>query len=152
MMANGRILAGTAWFARQCRPMTLRRHAASYAVIGLVQWLVEYGLMLALSEWVMPVAPANVIGRVFGAVLGFWLNGKWTFAGDGTHVGRRAFVRFVVMWLALTVLNTWIVHAIDARFGLRMAQLLKPLADISSGVLGFVLSRHWVYNKPAAGA
>ncbi len=132
--------------------MSLRRHLGGYTAIGLLQWLVEYGLMLALSEWVMPVAPANVIGRVFGAMLGFWLNGKWTFAGDGTHVGRRAFVRFVLMWLALTVLNTWIVHAIDARFGLRMAQLLKPLADISSGVLGFVLSRHWVYNKPAAGA
>ncbi len=132
--------------------MSLRRHLGGYTAIGLLQWLVEYGLMLALSEWVMPVAPANVIGRVFGAMLGFWLNGKWTFAGDGTHVGRRAFVRFVLMWLALTVLNTWIVHAIDARFGLRMAQLLKPLADITSGLLGFVLSRHWVYNKPAAGA
>ena len=69
--------------------MTLRRHAASYAVIGIVQWLVEYGLMLALSEWVMPVEPANVIGRLAGACLGFWLNGKWTFAGDDTHVGRQ---------------------------------------------------------------
>ena len=132
--------------------MSLRRHLGGYAAIGLLQWSLEYGLMLALSEWVMPVAPANVIGRIFGAALGFWLNGKWTFAGDDTHVGRRAFVRFVLMWLALTVLNTWIVHAIDAHFGLRMAQLLKPLADITSGLLGFVLSRHWVYNKPAAGA
>ena len=51
--------------------MTLRRHAASYAVIGIVQWLVEYGLMLALSEWVMPVEPANVIGRLAGACLDF---------------------------------------------------------------------------------
>lgn len=132
--------------------MSLRRHIGGYTAIGLLQWLVEYGLMLALSEWVMPVAPANVIGRLCGAALGFWLNGKWTFAGDDTHVGRRAFMRFVLMWLALTVLNTWIVHAIDAHFGLRMAQLLKPLADICSGLLGFVLSRHWVYNKPADGA
>ena len=132
--------------------MSLKRHLGGYALVGALQWLLEYAVMLALSQWVMPVEPANVIGRLCGAVLGFWLNGKWTFAGDGTHVGRRAFVRFVVMWLALTVLNTWIVHAIDARFGLRMAQLLKPLADISSGVLGFVLSRHWVYNKPASGA
>ena len=53
--------------------MTLRRHLSGYAVIGLLQWLVEYGLMLALSEWVMPVEPANVIGRLCGAVLGFWL-------------------------------------------------------------------------------
>ena len=42
----------------QYAPMTLRRHASSYAVIGIVQWLVEYGLMLVLSQWVMPVEPA----------------------------------------------------------------------------------------------
>ena len=129
--------------------MTLRRHLGGYTAIGVLQWLVEYGLMLVLSEWVMPVAPANVIGRICGAMLGFWLNGKWTFAGDDTHVGRRALTRFIAMWVVLTVLNTWMVHAIDAHFGLRMAQLLKPLADIASGAIGFLLSRHWVYNKPA---
>ncbi len=127
--------------------MTLRRHASYYAVIGIVQWLVEYGLMLALSEWVMPVEPANVIGRLAGACLGFWLNGKWTFAGDDTHVGRRALLRFVLMWLVLTLLNTWIVGAIDEHFGLRMAQLFKPAVDMLSGGIGFLLSRHWVYNK-----
>ncbi|HTL14863.1 MAG TPA: GtrA family protein, partial [Thermomonas sp.] len=74
--------------------MSLRRHLGGYAVIGLLQWLVEYGLMVALSQWVMPVEPANVIGRLCGAILGFWLNGKWTFAGDHTHVGRRQLLRF----------------------------------------------------------
>ena len=129
--------------------MTLRRHAMSYAAIGLVQWLVEYGLMVVLSRWVMAVEPANVIGRLAGAMLGFWLNGKWTFAGDDTHVGRHAAARFVAMWLALTVLNTWIVAAIDDRYGLGLAQLLKPGADLVSGGVGFLLSRHWVYKKAA---
>lgn len=129
--------------------MTLRRHASCYIAIGILQWLVEYGLMLALSEWVMPVEPANVIGRLCGAALGFWLNGKWTFAGDGTHVGRRALLRFVLMWLVLTLLNTWIVAAIDEHFGLRKAQLFKPAVDMVSGGIGFLLSRHWVYNKVA---
>ena len=119
----------------------------SYAAIGLVQWLVEYGLMVVLSRWVMPVEPANVIGRLAGAVLGFWLNGKWTFAGDDTHVGRHAAMRFVAMWIALTVLNTWIVAHLDDAFGLRAAQLLKPVADLATGGIGFLLSRHWVYRK-----
>ena len=127
--------------------MSLRRHLGGYAVIGLAQWLLEYGLMLVLSQWVMPVEPANVIGRLCGAVLGFWLNGKLTFAADDTHVGRHAAMRFLVMWIALTVLNTWIVAHLDDAFGLRMAQLLKPGADLLSGGIGFLLSRHWVYNK-----
>jgi putative flippase GtrA len=133
--------------AGQCAPMTLHRHATSYAVIGIVQWLVEYGLMLVLSQWVMPVEPANVIGRLAGACLGFWLNGKWTFASDDTHVGRHAAMRFIAMWMTLTVLNTWIVAFLDHQFGLRTAQLLKPGADLVSGGIGFLLSRHWVYNK-----
>ena len=127
--------------------MTLRRHASYYVAIGILQWLVEYGLMLALSEWVMPVEPANVIGRLAGACLGFWLNGKWTFAGDDTHVGRHAAMRFVAMWIALTVINTWIVAHLDDAFGLRAAQLLKPVADLATGGIGFLLSRHWVYRK-----
>ena len=129
--------------------MSLRRHLGSYAAIGLLQWLVEYGAMLALSEWVMGVKPANVIGRIAGATLGFWLNGKWTFAGEGTHMGRRAAFRFVLMWLVLTLLNTWLVGIIDDEFGLRRAQLLKPLADLLSGSIGFLLSRHWVYRRKA---
>ena len=127
--------------------MSLKRHLGGYAAVGLAQWLLEYGLMVALSQWVMPVAPANVIGRVCGAMLGFWLNGKWTFAGKDTHVGRDAALRFVLMWLALTALNTWIVHGLDHHLGLRAAQLLKPAADLLSGGVGFLLSRHWVYRK-----
>lgn len=127
--------------------MSLKRHLGGYAAIGMVQWLVEYGLMLALSEWVMPVEPANVIGRIAGACLGFWLNGKWTFASDETHVGRHAAMRFVLMWIALTALNTWIIAFIDDQLGLRMAQLLKPGADLLSGSIGFLMSRHWVYRK-----
>lgn len=126
--------------------MTLRRHASYYTGIGILQWVVEYGLMLALSEWVMTIEPANVIGRLCGAALGFWLNGKWTFAGSNTHVGRRQLIRFVLMWIALTILNTWVVAGMDSRFGLRRAQLLKPVADALSGGIGFLLSRHWVYR------
>ena len=116
-------------------------------MIGVAQWLVEYGLMLVLSQWFMPVEPANVIGRLAGACIGFWLNGKWTFAGDGTHVGRVAAQRFVAMWVGLTVVNTSIVAGADDLFGLRAAQLLKPGADVLCGGIGFLLSRHWVYNK-----
>ena len=128
------------------RAMTLRRHLGGYAVVGLLQWLVEYAVMLALSQWLMPVEPANIIGRLCGAGLGFWLNGKWTFAGEGHGIGRRAATRFVIVWLFLTALNTLLVGVLEHYFGLPLAQLLKPIADVGCAVLGFVLSRHWVYR------
>ena len=126
--------------------MSLRRHLGGYAVVGLLQWLVEYAVMLALSQWVTPVAPANIAGRVSGAMLGFWLNGKWTFRGEGHHSGHRAARRFLVMWLGITLLNTLAVALVDHRAGLAPAQALKPLVDVASAGLGFVLSRHWVYR------
>ena len=69
-----------------------------------------------------------------------------TFASEDTRVGRRAALRFVLMWLVLTLLNTWLVGVIDEDFGLRRAQMLKPLVDMLSGGIGFLLSRHWVYK------
>ena len=126
--------------------MSLRRHLGGYAAVGLLQWAVEYAVMLSLSQWVMPVAPANVAGRISGALLGFWLNGKWTFAGDGHHLGTRAARRFLVMWLVLTTLNTVAVDMVDHYAGLATAQSLKPLADVLCAGLGFMASRHWVYR------
>ena len=67
--------------------MTLGRHARHYLLIGGVQWLVDWGVLVLLSHWGMAVEPANVAGRVAGALLGYWLNGKLTFAGDDTAIG-----------------------------------------------------------------
>ncbi len=77
---------------------------------------------------------------------GFWLNGKWTFAGKDAHVGRHGALRFERMWLALVALNTLIVGGLDHRLGLRDAQVLEPAADLLSGKVGF-LSRHWVHRR-----
>ena len=54
------------------------------------------------------------------------------------------------MWLVLTVANTWIAAHLDDVLGLRWAQLLKPGADLLTGGIGFLLSRHWVYKKRSA--
>ena len=127
--------------------MSLRRHVGGYAIVGLLQWLLEYALMVALSAWWMPVEPANVLGRIAGAVLGYWLNGRFTFAGPGRALSRTALVRFVLMWIALTILNTAILDAIDDRYGLRDTWAAKPLVDLATGLIGFVLSRHWIYRQ-----
>ena len=126
--------------------MSLKRHLGGYAVVGIVQWVVEYALMVALSAWLMPVEPANIIGRFVGAVLGYWLNGRYTFAGPGRALSRAAGVRFVLMWIGLTALNTFALDQIDDRYGLQNTWLAKPLVDLLTGSVGFLLSRHWVYR------
>ena len=132
---------------RVIRTMTLGRHARHYLLIGGVQWLVDWGVLVGLSHWGMAIEPANVAGRIAGALLGYWLNGKLTFAGDETAIGRTQLLRFVLMWLGTTTVSTWSLGAIDNLAGLKWAWLAKPGVEAVLGVVGFLLSRHWVYRK-----
>ncbi len=127
--------------------MTLLRQGRHYLLIGVLQWLLDWAVMVALSHAGLAIEPANVIGRISGALLGFWLNGRITFAGDRHRMGRRQFGRFVAMWLITTVVSTWAMGSIDDWFGLRWAWMAKPAVELSLGAIGFLLSRHWVYKR-----
>ena len=127
--------------------MSLGRHARHYLIIGGVQWLVDWGVMVLLSHYGLVVELANVFGRVAGALLGYWLNGKLTFAGDDTAIGRTQLFRFILMWLGTTAVSTWSLGVIDQYAGLKWAWLAKPGVELCLGVIGFLLSRHWVYRK-----
>lgn len=127
--------------------MSLTRQGRHYLAIGLLQYLVDWAVLVGLSHLGLAVEPANVAGRVSGALLGFWLNGRITFAGDDTRIGRRQFGRFLMMWLLTTALSTWAMGAIDDAAGLKWAWLAKPAVELALGGLGFLLSRHWVYRR-----
>jgi len=126
--------------------MSLSRQSRHYLLVGGLQWLVDWGVMVGLSHLGMLVEPANVVGRISGALIGYWLNGKLTFAGDDTALGRTQLQRFVMMWLCTTAVSTWSLGAIDEHIGLKWAWLAKPGVELVLGVIGFLLSRHWVYK------
>ena len=127
--------------------MSLGRQGGHYLVFGAVQWLLDWAVMVTLSHLGIPVRPANVAGRVCGALVGFWLNGRFTFGGADSVLGRVQFLRFVALWLATTVLSTWMIGAVDDYLGLKWAWLAKPLVEVALGLLGFMVSRHWVYRR-----
>lgn len=103
--------------------------------------------MVALSHLGIAVRPANVAGRVCGALLGFWLNGKFTFNGEGMAVGGVQLRRFVLMWLCTTLASTWAIGRVDDHLGLSWAWLAKPLVEAALAAVGFVLSRYWIYRR-----
>ncbi len=127
--------------------MTLGRQSRHYLAIGVVQWLLDWGVMVGLSHLGLAVELANVAGRISGAAIGFWLNGWITFASDDTKIGRRQFGRFLLMWLLTTAASTWAMGAIDDAVGLKWTWVAKPCVELVLGGIGFVLSRHWVYRR-----
>lgn len=126
--------------------MSLTRQGGHYVLIGLLQYVVDWGVMVGLSHLGLTVELANVAGRVSGAALGFWLNGRITFAGEGTALGRRQLMRFVLLWLFTTAVSTWAIGAIADAAGLRWAWLAKPGVEAALAGMSFLVSRHWVYR------
>ncbi|HEY5972054.1 MAG TPA: GtrA family protein [Pseudoxanthomonas sp.] len=126
---------------------TLMRQGSSYLLVGLVQLLLDWGVFVAATALGMPTPFANLLGRVSGALLGFWLNGRLTFAIDGqARLGRKNFARFLLVWLSLTFISTWLVSHTALELGLRASWMAKPLVEAGLALVSFFLLRHFVYR------
>lgn len=124
------------------------RQLVSYGAVGGLQLLLDWACFVGLTAAGVAVVPANLAGRIAGASLGFWLNGRYTFARDGEPaLARRNALRFIAFWLATTAASTLAMQAIDAREGLQAAWLLKPLVEALLAGLGFLAGRFWIYRR-----
>jgi putative flippase GtrA len=127
--------------------MNLARQGVSFLLVGLGLVTADWAVFVVLTAIGTPAAMANVLGRVTGALLGFWANGRYTFGAPGAaRLGPHRFLRFLVVWLPLTLLSTVLVTVVAARLGMQMAWLAKPLVETGLAVVSFLVSRHWVYR------
>jgi putative flippase GtrA len=125
----------------------LARQGGSFLIVGLLQLLLDWLVFVGLTALGMPAAPGNIAGRVAGALLGFWLNGRVTFAQGGqARLGWARLGRFLAVWIPLTVLSTLAVSGISRVLGLELAWLGKPLVEGVLAVVAFFLWRHVVYR------
>ena len=125
----------------------LARQLIVFGLVGATQVLLDWTVFVALTHAGVPVAPANVVGRICGACLGFWLNGRYTFAAQGRpRLDREHLLRFIVAWVALTALSTVLVALVATRFDLQAAWLAKPAVEAAMAAVGFVVWRQWVFR------
>ena len=126
---------------------TLARQGGSYLIVGLLQLLLDWLVFVGLTAFGVPAAPGNLAGRVSGALLGFWLNGRVTFARSGeVRLGWWRFAKFLLVWIPLTVVSTLAVTWVAGSLGLAHAWLAKPLVEGALAVVAFFLWRHVVYR------
>lgn len=127
--------------------MSIIRQGISYGFIGVVQIGVDWLTFVGLTQLGLPAGPSNITGRIVGAVLGFWLNGRWTFATDDSRPLRpRNALRFLASWSLTTLLSTAAVMAATHFEGLHLAWIIKPFADLTLAALGFAASKYWIYK------
>lgn len=127
--------------------MSLFRQGSQYMVIGLLQLLLDWTVFVIATAAGLPAAPGNVLGRVSGALLGFWLNGRYTFAQNGIQsLGWRRFCCFLAVWLPMTMLSTWAVSWAAQSLGIQLAWLAKPIVEGCLALVSFLLLRQLVFR------
>lgn len=125
----------------------LFREGMPYAIIGIGLLVIDWAIFVLLSWLGMLVPVANVIGRIVGAVLGFWLNGRYTFArSDRSVLGGQQMVRFLISWIVVTMLSTFAVTMLAGDSWLWLAWLAKPAIDATLAGVGFLASKFWIYR------
>jgi putative flippase GtrA len=120
------------------------RQGGLFVFVGLAQLALDSGVFIAATAAGVPVPFANVIGRVSGATLGFWLNGRWTFSK--TKLDRGHALRFAVMWVVLTCLSTVLLETVASRLGLHRAWMAKPIVEAALAAMSFFVSKYFVYR------
>jgi GtrA-like protein. len=125
----------------------LLRQGSQYIAFGLLQLVVDWAVFVAATALGLHAVPANLLGRTTGAMLGFWLNGRYTFAGgDGARLGWRRFGRFGLLWITMTIASTLLVNTVEQQLGLRWAWMAKPVVEGGLAVVTFFLLRRVVYR------
>ncbi len=128
--------------------MSLIRQSRAFMIVGGLQLLLDWSVFVGLSALGVEAAPANLCGRVAGAMLGFWLNGRYTFASQqrGARLGWAQLRRFLAVWIVATVLSTWLIVLVEHHLGLRLAWLAKPLVEGGLATLTFLAGRYVIYR------
>ena len=126
----------------------ITRQVLLYGVVGAVQLLSDWILFVAFTSSGVSVILSNVLGRVGGAALGFWLNGKYTFlvVGKPAALGQTQMLKFIAAWILMSVLSSFAVWSMDGIGGLSLAWVGKPVIDAFLAIMGFFISKYWIYR------
>lgn len=124
--------------------VSIFRQGRRFVTIGVAQTLLSWAVFVALTALGMPVPPANVLGRIAGAKLGFWFNGYYTFSKQ--RLDWQHGLRFVAVWTLLTILSTVLISIVAAYLGLHTAWLAKPLVEACVACVAFFLWKYVVYR------
>lgn len=127
--------------------MNIARQGISFVLVGCCLIVVDWAVFVALSAAGIPTVWANILGRVAGALVGFWANGRVTFGSPGApRFGYHRFAKFLTSWIVVTLLSTVLVTVLADHLSLQVAWLAKPVVEAGLAMISFFISRHWVYR------
>jgi putative flippase GtrA len=120
--------------------------AASFAMVGVVNTLVDLGVFLvAYSVLAVPLIPANVLAWLVAVSGSYVMNSYITFAAEsGRQLRLRDYGAFVASGIAGVVTNTTVLVAASYLMPVLAAKLM---AIVASFAVNFALSHFVVFRR-----
>jgi len=115
-----------------------------YGVVGVISNLTIYFFYLFITYLSVEPKTAMTLMYIIGALIGFVLNRKWTFAHFGESA--RAAFRYVLAHLFGYVLNFLILFTFVDRLGCAHQWVQAMAIIIVAGVL-FLIFKYYVFIK-----
>lgn len=125
----------------------LIRQLLLFGIVGVIQVVIDTGVLIGVTSIGVGVVIANIAGRVAGACAGFFLNGTATFSHQtqqrlhGTHLAR-----FIISWIALTLVSTLSLYLLRRQLSLESVWVAKPAIEIVLASISFFISKFWIYK------
>ncbi len=131
---------------RAWRARAISLKAASFAMIGVVNTLIDLGVFLiAYNVLALPLVPANVLAWLVAVSFSYVMNSFITFAAEsGRQLRLRDYGTFVASGIAGVVTNTTVLVILSYWIPVLAAKLLAILASF---LVNFSLS-HFVVFRP----
>jgi putative flippase GtrA len=115
---------------------------ARFAIVGVSNTLLSYVVYVALLHAQMPYVVAAAAAFSAGAVNGYALNRRWTFAAPDSHHARLSYLVVQAFALCVSSFSVWLVvrGAGVPRFA-AYAVVLPPITLAS-----FAANRAWTFR------
>ncbi|WP_025367304.1 GtrA family protein [Thioalkalivibrio paradoxus] len=118
---------------------------ACFVIVGGIATTAHYATLMALVEGlgIGPV-PASGFGFLIGAIVGYVLNRRFTFASDRRH--REALPRYLVVALGGLIINVGVLASVLAlvHWHYLVAQVIATLAAL---FWNFGANRLWTFRS-----
>jgi putative flippase GtrA len=123
-----------------------------FLVVGGVQVAIDTLLFAMIFIFTGEPLLGNVVSRATAAVVGFLLNRRYTFNAWRPGEAREQGLRYILLWVALTVLSTSLIGAANAGLvGVAHAREwmigLKVLIEAALALLSYLGMRYGVFRR-----
>lgn len=136
--------------------MSGRRKPLRFVFVGVLNTLIDFGILFALTAIGLAVVPANMISTAVALAFSFVVNRSFTFASTGNPVPQA------IKFLLVTLFGLWALQPLvllagtallDDPIGQHASLLLsKVAATIVSMVWNYLLYDRFVFSGAGGGA